>query len=249
MAETGADIALDGEGPLHQQIRRAIARPILAGSWSPGRRIPSEHTLMERFGVSRMTVNRALASLAGEGLIERRRKLGTVVAPRRPERAVFEIWDISAEIGRAGGVHRLECLSHEETAASEADAACLKVAPGTPILRATLLHGADGEPVQLEYRLVNCAAAPGIAAVDFTTVTPGRWLLDHVPWTEAEHMIRAEEASAETARLLGIRRSGACLVVERRTWRGDVPITYARLISPAGAQILVGRFQPGQDRG
>ena len=53
------DLALDGDGPLHLQIRRAIARPILAGSWPPGRRVPSEHALMARFGVSRMTVNRA----------------------------------------------------------------------------------------------------------------------------------------------------------------------------------------------
>ena len=73
------DIALDGEGPLHQQIRRAIARPILAGAWPPGSRIPSEHELMARYGVSRMTVNRALGSLAEEGLVERKRKAGTVV--------------------------------------------------------------------------------------------------------------------------------------------------------------------------
>src|SRR4051795_12913659 len=74
------DIELDGEGPLHQQIRRAIARPILAGAWAPGQRIPSEHELMARYGVSRMTVNRAFASLAEEGLVERKRKAGTVVA-------------------------------------------------------------------------------------------------------------------------------------------------------------------------
>src|ERR671913_1575743 len=101
----GTDIVLDGDGPLHQQIRRAIARPILAGAWAPGRRIPSEHELMARFGVSRMTVNRALASLAGEGLVERKRKSGTVVAPPSAERAVFEIWDITAEMARAGARH------------------------------------------------------------------------------------------------------------------------------------------------
>src|SRR3712207_5664358 len=97
-----SEIALDGDGPLHQQIRRAIARPILSGAWTPGRRIPSEHELMARFGVSRMTVNRALASLAGEGLVERKRKSGTVVAAPSAERAVFEIWDVSAEIARSG---------------------------------------------------------------------------------------------------------------------------------------------------
>jgi GntR family histidine utilization transcriptional repressor len=237
-------IVLDGEGPLHQQIRRAIARPILSGSWAPGWRIPSEHDLMARFGVSRMTVNRALASLAGEGLVERRRKAGTVVAARSAERAVFEIWDIAAEIARLGGVHRADLIARGEGPANAEEAACLKVAPGTVVLRLTLRHRADGTPVQLEERLVDPAMAPAIREETFADITPGRWLLERVPWTEAEHRIGAVEAPAGAARHLGLSRGAACLVVERRTWRGNSPITHVRLTSPAGAQVLVGRFKP-----
>ncbi|HEX8168493.1 MAG TPA: histidine utilization repressor [Beijerinckiaceae bacterium] len=239
------DIALDGDGPLHRQIRRAIARPILAGTWPPGQRIPSEHELMARFKVSRMTVNRALASLAGEGLVERRRKSGTVVAVPSAERAVFEIWDVSAEIARGGAVHAMTLLSRETGHATGEEAERLRVVAGTPVLRLVLCHAADGVPVQLEERLVNLAAAPGILEEQFQDVAPGRWLLDHVPWTEAEHAIRAAGAAPDVARHLKIRRGAACLCVERRTWRGAEPITFARLTSPAGAQVLVGRFRPG----
>lgn len=238
-------IVLDGDGPLHQQIRRAIARPILSGAWIPGRRIPSEHDLMDRFGVSRMTVNRALASLAGEGLVERKRKAGTVVAAPSAERAVFEIWDVSAEIARNGAVHSAGPIQRGCGKADRTEAERLRVAPGTPVLRLALCHFADGTPVQFEERLVHLAAAPEVAAADFAAVTPGRWLLDHVAWTEAEHAIRATEATPEAARRLNVRLGAACLVVERRTWRGAQPITFARLTSPAGAQVLVGRFRPG----
>jgi GntR family histidine utilization transcriptional repressor len=239
------DIALDGDGPLHRQIRRAIARPIVSGLWPPGRRIPSEHELMARFKVSRMTVNRALASLAGEGLVERRRKSGTVVAAPSAERAVFEIWDISAEIARGGAVHAMTLLSREAGAATSDEAERLRAPRATPVLRLVLCHAADGRPVQLEERLVNLRAAPGILGAPFETIAPGRWLLDHVPWTEAAHAIRAIAATSEVARHLRIRRGAACLCVERRTWRGSEPITFARLTSPAGAQVLVGRFKPG----
>jgi GntR family transcriptional regulator, histidine utilization repressor len=245
---TPDDLALDGDGPLHLQIRRAIARPILAGSWPPGRRVPSEHALMARFGVSRMTVNRALASLAGEGLVERKRKSGTVVAPCSAERAVFEIWDISAEIERAGARHAMTLLARGTGAATSAEAARLRAAAGTPVLRLLLCHAADGTPVQLEERLVNLDAAPGILEARLDLVAPGRWLLDHVPWTEAEHLIGAVAATSEVARHLNLRRGAACLCVERRTWRGEAPITFARLTSPAGAQVLVGRFRPGGER-
>jgi len=237
-------ILLDGDGPLHQQIRRAIARPILSGAWTPGRRIPSEHDLMDRFGVSRMTVNRALASLAGEGLVQRKRRSGTVVAVPSAERAVFEIWDVSAEIARNGAVHSVGPIKRSCGEADRAEAERLRVEPGAPVLRLALCHFADGLPVQFEERLVHLAAAPEAAVQDFSAVTPGRWLLDNVAWTEAEHAIRAAEAPPEAARQLNIRPGAACLVVERRTWRGSQPITFARLTGPAGAQILVGRFRP-----
>jgi GntR family histidine utilization transcriptional repressor len=239
------DIALDGDGPLHRQIRRAIARPILAGAWPPGRRIPSEHELMARFGVSRMTVNRALASLADEGLVERKRKSGTVVAAPCAERAVFEIWDISAEIARSGAAHAMTLLARKTGEADEAESERLRVPRGAPILRLALCHAADGVPVQIEERLVNLRAAPAVLDEPFEAVAPGRWLLDHVPWTEAEHLIRAVEASPAVAQQLKIRRGAACLCIERRTWRGEEPITFARLTSPAGAQVLVGQFRPG----
>jgi GntR family histidine utilization transcriptional repressor len=192
-----------------------------------------------------MTVNRALGSLAEEGLVARKRKAGTVVAAPSAERAVFDIWDISAEIARAGAGHTMKLLDRESGRANEEEAQALRVASGAPVLRLALCHAADGKPVQYEERLVSLAAAPSILEECFETVAPGRWLLDHVAWTEAEHAIRAAEASAEIAQHLRIRRGAACLVVERRTWRGPEPITFARLTSPAGAQVLVGRFRPG----
>ena len=231
------DLALDGDGPLHLQIRRAIARPILAGSWPPGRRVPSEHALMARFGVSRMTVNRALASLAGEGLVERKRKSGTVVAACSAERAVFEIWDISAEIERAGARHAMTLLARGTGAATSAEAARLRAAAGTPVLRLLLCHAADGTPVQLEERLVNLDAAPGILEARLDLVAPGRWLLDHVPWTEAEHLIGAVAATT---------RGGAA---SEHPARRGVPLRRAADLARRGADHLRAADEPGRRAG
>ena len=120
------------------------------------------------------------------------------------------------------------------------------------MLRLLLCHAADGTPVQLEERLVNLDAAPGILEARLDLVAPGRWLLDHVPWTEAEHLIGAVAATSEVARHLNIRRGAACLCVERRTWRGEAPITFAaadepgrragaRRPLPAGRRALIAR--------
>ena len=82
----GAIPALDGEGPLWLQIRRALALAILDGRWPAGTQVPPEQRLTEHYATSRMTVHKAIRSLASEGLVERRPKLGTLVTPRATER-------------------------------------------------------------------------------------------------------------------------------------------------------------------
>ena len=50
--------------PAYQQIKEAILDNIHSGLWQAGQAIPPELTLAEQFGVSRMTVNRALKELS-----------------------------------------------------------------------------------------------------------------------------------------------------------------------------------------
>ncbi|MBR0681837.1 UTRA domain-containing protein [Roseomonas eburnea] len=233
---------LDGEGPLHGQIRRALSGAILTGRIPPGGRIPPESELMTLFGASRMTVHRALAALAAEGLVRRNRRAGTVASPEARGRAVFEIWDIGAEIRAAGHAHRFEILSRAVRQAGDDE---LDLPAAARLLDIATRHLSDGAPMQVEERLINLAAAPAAAEEPFAATPPGRWLLDHIPWTEAEHAIRAVAAPARVARLLGMKAGDAALVVERRTWNGSVPVTFARLWHPGDRHRLVGRFSAG----
>ena len=240
----GRTLARSGIGPIYEQIRRAIAEPIVAGRWRPGRRIPSEMELTKAFKASRMTVNRALTALAADGLIVRWRRRGSFVAERAVELSVFEIWDIAAEIERSGRAYAYELLARKPMAADADLASDMDVPIGTPLLALTCRHSADGEVVQLEHRLINLAAVPQAAHSTFDDVAPGRWLLDHVPWSEAEHTIRAEPADARTAASMRIERGAACLVIERLTWQGRKTITLARLVHPGDRHALKGRFRP-----
>ncbi|MBW3553521.1 MAG: GntR family transcriptional regulator, partial [Gemmatimonadetes bacterium] len=64
----------------HEQVRRAVESEIESGRWGPGDRLPSEAELVERFGVSRITVGRAMRDLQGAGVVERRPGSGTYVS-------------------------------------------------------------------------------------------------------------------------------------------------------------------------
>jgi GntR family histidine utilization transcriptional repressor len=236
--------ALDGDGPIWQQIRRVLARPIINGEWPPGTRIPTELTLTKRFHTSRMTVGKAIESLAKEGFVERKRKTGTVVADRAQERPVFEIWDVADLVAQSGGIYSYKLLECMKLKQDPEKRELLGVSRRTPTLWMSCLHLCDGKPFQLEERLVNIDAAPGITCRPLETVGPGLWLLGHVPWTDAEHKISAREAPADIANHLGTQVGAACLVVDRRTWNDGTPVTYARLWHYGARHSLVGHFEP-----
>ena len=193
-----------------------------------------------------MTVGKALQSLAHDGLVHRRRKVGTIVANRPQERPVFEIWDIADIVNRNGGTYKyqlLECRKLEDDADRRE---ALGVSSRTPALWVRSLHLWNEKPFQLEERVVNIDAAPGITCQPLDSQGPGRWLLERVPWTDAEHRIFAREAPADIAKHLQLHPDAACLVVERRTWNQGAPVTFARLWHPGSSHNLVGHFKPSR---
>ena len=70
------------------------------------------------------------------------------------------------------------------------------------------------------------------------------WLVARVPWNAAEHRIRAVAADEHVSKMLGLPRHAACLVIQRRTWSGDTPVTNVRLTYAGETHSLVARFAP-----
>lgn len=244
-----AALKLDGRGPLYEQIRRALERPILEGRWAPGVKIPSEHELTALTGASRMTVNKALHRLVDDGLIVRRRKAGSFVAEPADEHAVMKIADLADEIRAAGHAYGYRLLSRRLAKMPADIAATLDLRKAEPVVALVALHLADGAPAVHEQRWISLVAVPEAREADFTAVAPGPYLLRQTAWTRARHVVGAIGAPAALARQLDIAEGSACLVVERTTWRERRPVTYVRLSYPGHRHRLVGWFQPGMLNG
>jgi GntR family histidine utilization transcriptional repressor len=229
---------------LNRRIRADIERRILSGEWRPGDRIPFEHELMEQYQCARMTVNKALASLAEAGLIVRRRRAGSFVAHPRIQSVVLEIPDIQAEITARGEQYGLELLARRKRKPVNTRPEEKVLAGKGDLLALRCLHLANGRPFALEDRLISLVAVPEAQNVDFARESPGTWLLGHVPWTQAEHRITAVNADADTAQTLDIEVRAACLALERHTWRASEHITHVRQIFPGTHYDLIARFAP-----
>ena len=229
---------------LSERILSDITERIVSGDLPPGSRVPFEHELAETYKCSRMTVNKAMTQLARSGLIERRRRSGSFVALPRSQAAVLEIHDIKAEVDALGVAYRYRLASHEIRRATAADRALLAVSGRDKVLSLTCLHFAGDEPFCREERLISLAAVPEAADQLFSEMAPGPWLIAQVPWSAAEHTIRAIGADAATASALGMSEATPCLVIERRTWSADQPVTFVRLTYPGDRHALVARFAP-----
>lgn len=66
----------------HDELLDALGRDICTGRFQPEEILPAEPVLCDRFRVSRIVVREAIKSLAAKGLVEVRRKTGTIVLPR-----------------------------------------------------------------------------------------------------------------------------------------------------------------------
>jgi len=237
--------------PLHERIRQDFETRILAGALAPGERLPTEQALMAHYDCARMTVNKALSALATAGLVDRRKKAGTFVARPRVHSMAMDIPDLGAQVAERGQAYRFDLALRREMHAATGRAQApmeWKVDGSVPLLELEGVHFADGAPFALEHRLVNLTAVPEILDADFTGSSPGTWLLEHVPWTEADARITATGAGATEARLLAVEPGAPCLCVERKTWRGSEPITYVRQLFVAGAYELTAHFGPGARR-
>jgi GntR family histidine utilization transcriptional repressor len=245
LAQTATEpLALDGAGPVYDQIRRAIRDLILGGVWPPGTSVPPEHALMEQLGASRMTVHRALVQLAREGLITRRRRSGTIVASPPASHAMLDILSIPDEVRRLGRTYAYEILSRQDGRPSAGIAARFELKRTARIAHLVTRHLSGGAPHVLEERVIHLATVPAAAQEDFAESPPGDWLLQNSLWSQAEHAISAIAAGAEEARLLGVAPAAACLLVERRTWNQSAPVTAVRLLYPGENHRFVGRFGP-----
>jgi GntR family transcriptional regulator, histidine utilization repressor len=231
-------------GAPYTRVKQHLKDGLSTGRWPPGALMPSEAELVATFGVSRMTVNRALRELQTEGLVMRTQGVGTFAAPLHPVSSTLTIHDLHDEIVARGHVHQAQVQLQREEPAATALAAQLGLAAGAPVFHTLIVHLENGVPLQCEDRYVNPAAAPGYLQADFSQVTPTQYLFQHTALWRAQYSIEAARPTAQEARLLGVAADAPCLVVVRRTFSSELPITIARLVHPGSRYALHGDFQP-----
>ncbi len=230
-----------GVQPRFQVIKDFLRQAIGDRTYPPDAQIPTENALAEKFGVSRMTANRAVKELVAEGLLVRHQGLGTFVSMTQAESPLLEIRNIADEIRERHNIYSNERYRLQELEADRDLADQLGIAAGDPVFHSLIVHKENGRPLQLAERYVNALLVPDYIQQDFSVTTPSQYLSELFPLSEIEHIVEAILPNSLEQDLLNISADSPCLLVNRRTWSANNLISYARLVHPGNLYRLSSR--------
>jgi GntR family transcriptional regulator len=132
--------------PLYRAVLDGLHEDLRNGRLPVGATLPSEKELCERFGVSRITVRRAMDTLAQQGLIHRSAGRAARVAEPRLVQAVAAYEDSAGPLRLVRGT-RVELLGFEWQLADGVVARSLRIEEGDQVLRITRLRRQEEAPV------------------------------------------------------------------------------------------------------
>lgn len=154
----------------HLQIRESIEADIHRGLFDVGQKLPTEKELMERFGVSRNPVQKAMNALVEAGLVTRKRGSGTVVASTGLRTNLLRMMDPSLTSPEVDGDHKVVSV---EVSSAESFPLSRNVFPkGQPTASLTRMkYSADGQPLALERCCINLSRAPEVLSQNLEHLT------------------------------------------------------------------------------
>jgi GntR family transcriptional regulator len=217
--------------PLYEQIKDYLLNCIDQGIYPADTRLPSERDLAEQFGVSRLTVKKAISDLLQSGHVYVQIGKGTYVSRAKIDQSLDALTSFSEDVGKRRQRPSSRVLEAREIPASVDEARTLRIPAGAPLFLLRRVRLADDVPMAIESSRVVAALCPGLLdGRDF-----GATSLYHVLRAEysirltyAEQSIEARLASIEEAHLLAVEVRAPILGISRVTYTDtDVPVEFA----------------------
>ncbi|WP_163099159.1 GntR family transcriptional regulator [Peribacillus alkalitolerans] len=136
--------------PIYYQLEEWMKQQIEQGKWKVNEAIPSERELTEQFEVSRMTVRQALSNLVQEGILFKKKGLGTFVKEQKFEQVLQGLTSFSEEMVKRGMTPNSILINFEKKAATPQLAAQLALGTNEEIYQIERIRLADDVPMAFE---------------------------------------------------------------------------------------------------
>jgi GntR family transcriptional regulator len=234
--------------PYYHQVKEGVKALIASGELKPGDMLPSEFGLSEQLGISRLVVHRAYRELVTEGLLIRKRAMGTFVAPpmKRSYTVTGPLFSMTENLSADALEPSNKILLQEVISSSEEIRSELKLPGGAQVIHLRNLRLANQLPLAIEEMYFSYERFPALATLNLNNcsvyVTLDK-LYDALP-QEALDLITADSATGQEARLLGTNKSAPVMRLKRiSTDRMGTPVEYSKVVFHADRYQFVARMQ------
>jgi GntR family transcriptional regulator len=226
--------------PAYQRILGAIRKRIEAGELLPGDTVASERELARAHRVSLMTARHALASLEREGLVKRRRGVGTFVAP--PKIHFNKLMSYTEQMAGRGLETRSVVISCTPESFDPDIASRLLLVPDAPLLMLERVRQAADAPVALEVCYLSAQEFAGISQTSLENKSLFSTLeRDYgIQLAHADEEVDATIAEARVAELLDVPRGTPLLRMRQLIYATNgQPALYVLGLYLSGRHTLV----------
>jgi GntR family transcriptional regulator len=206
--------------PLYHQVELDMRNRIHSGGWQRGEQIPTEAELCTFYGASRVTIREAIARLAADGLLVRRRGLGTFVSEPGITAGAHGLTSFTQEMAELGLEVGSRTLQVAVVPCPAMLAARLQIAEGADVITIKRLRLGDGTPLGIQTARLPAARFPGLELLDLSGRSLYATLADQYGTAplEADETFEVVSIRDEDARLLEVPTGSCGFHVERLTF-------------------------------
>ena len=225
----------DAITPLYVQLMEELETSIRNGVYKPGDKIMTEAEMAKEYGVSLITVRKAVGSLMEKGLVVRKQGKGTFVTKPKYSRNMKKLQSFTEMCEQMGVKPGAQVLENRLIMADKKVADRLGIEPGSNVVYISRLRLADGEPVQVEKSYFPLKYA-FLVEEDLNNGSMFECLKEKAgaKVASSEKMIELCRATAEEAALMDVKKGDYLLFVKSTAYDENGEPMYA------GIQLING---------
>ena len=171
MSSSSRELVRSSSGTLHAQLYDTLLEQIRSGVFAPGSKLPTESELIDLYGVSRMTVRRAVDDLRRDGIVERKPALGTFVRDQPLAARITGLHSLTDEILQLGMTPGSRLLAQATAPATPEVAQQLEIDPGSDVLRLDRVRTANDRAFYVAESYINIQRFPVLLDQDYAAPT------------------------------------------------------------------------------
>ena len=212
---------------LYFQLKEKIKDNILSGKWAEGSKIPSEQEICDIYGVSRITVRKAIEELQNEKYLIKRQGRGTFVQKKTIDQKLHKFYSFSEELKSLGLKEYSNVLEFERQTANVIVRDTLHLEEGEEVFRIKRLRFVDEKLYALEQSFIPVRFVPELTGEQIQEKGLYKSLNSYGVFLDrAIETFSAVNLSKNEAEKLQVAYKTAAISLIRETYRGTDIVEY-----------------------